>query len=460
MRWLVLLFLFTPAFGQRLNVVLMVSDDLNTQLGCYGQKLAKTPNLDALAATGVRMDRAYCQFPHCNPSRASFLTSLRPRSTRVTNNEDNLYANLPDVVTLPRWFREHGYATARCGKIFHLGIPSGLESMDDPRGWDFGTEFKSEQPYPKARPSSVKVPRGRKEGFDWKEIPVEDDELVDGDHTRTAIEWLGKRDKTKPFLLAVGFHRPHLPFVAPAKYFDLYPFDHITLPHEPSDDIADIPEPARNGAVPGYAVQANPEQRRAAIRAYLATVSYMDAQVGRLMGALRESGELDKTIVIFISDHGWHLGEHQLWHKRSVFEEGARVPFIIQAPGMKANGQASGSLVELLDLFPTLCDLTGVEAPPKLEGKSLRPVLMDPAAVLHEGAVTEARRGKSAEFFGRSVRTTRWRYTEWNGGRDGAELYDHDSDPGEFTNLAAKPEHQATIQSLRAILIPKSLPAP
>lgn len=434
------------------NVLIIVSDDLNTHLGCYGETIAKTPNIDALAKQGVRFDHAYCQFPHCNPSRSSFLTGMRPRTTRVTNNEDNLYNNVPDVMTLPRWFREHGYATARCGKIFHLGVPAGDESMDDPKAWDFGTPFKDERPYPKSRASEVKVATGKKQGIGWSEISCADDDLVDGNFARTAIDWLEHRDSKKPFLLAVGFHRPHLPLVAPAKYFDLYPLESVELPAEPANDMDDIPEAARNGSVPVYAISTTPDQRRAAIRGYLATVSFMDAQAGRVLDAIKRLSLDDTTVVVFMSDHDWHLGEHGLWHKRSLFEECARVPFIVRAPGSRGNGVASPSLVELLDLFPTLCDLTGIPAPPQLEGRSLRGLLHVPASTLHDAVFTEARRGKNAEFFGRSVRTPRWRYTEWNDGRDGLELYDHDADPHEFTNLAADPRHAGTVAKLKAMM--------
>ena len=451
-------FAFNSAAVPKPNVLLLMSDDLAATLGCYGHPLAKTPHLDALAKRAVLFERAYCQLPHCNPSRASMLSGLRPNTTRVTDNADNLYKNIPGVVTLPHQFRRNGYATARCGKIFHLGVPSGLESMDDPQAWDFGTPFKDERPYPPKRESAVKVATGKKQGLPWTETTGTDDDLVDGNFAKTAIEWLEKRDPSKPFFLAVGFHRPHLPLVAPAKYFDLYPFDSIKLPTEPADDEADIPAPARNGSVPGYALTTTPEQRRAAIRAYLATVSFMDAQAGRMLDALKRLGLAENTIVVFAADHGWHLGEHGLWHKRSLFEESARVPFLVFAPGAKGNGQRSGSLVELLDVYPTLCDLAGVPAPASLQGKSLRPVLNDPKAVLHEGAFTQARRGANAEFLGRSVRTTRWRCTEWDEGRNGIELYDHAADPGEFTNLANDPRHAAVLKELRAVLAAKLPP--
>lgn len=433
------------------NILLLVSDDLAATLGCYGYPQAKTPNLDRLAGTGVLFERAYCQFPHCNPSRSSFLSGLRPDTTRVTNNADSLYDNRPGVVTLPHLFRQHGYATARCGKIFHLGVPSGLESMDDPEGWDFGTPFKPEGPYPKARPSAVQVKTGKGSGLSWTETTGGDEDLVDGNFARTAVDWLEKRDPHKPFFLAVGFHRPHLPLVAPAKYFDLYPLDSITLPDAPAEDEADIPPPARNGSVPGYTLTATPEQRRAAIRAYLACVSYVDAQAGYVLDALRRLKLDQNTIVIFTSDHGWHLGEHGLWHKRSLFEESARVPLLISAPGTKARGR-SRSLVELLDLYPTLCDLCEISAPKTLQGKSLRPLLNDTTAQIHDAAFTQARRGPKAEYWGRSVRTSRWRFTEWNEGRDGRELYDHDTDPHEYRNLADSRQHASTVEQLQKLL--------
>lgn len=459
---LVSLLTLAGAAEKRPNVLLLVSDDLAATLGCYGHPQARTPHLDALAAGGVMFSRAYCQFPHCNPSRASFLTGMRPNTTRVTNNEDSLYKNIPGVMTMPHWFRQNGYATARCGKIFHLGVPTGLESMDDPEGWDFGTPFKSELPYPPKRDSEVKVKTGKKQGLGWQEIPGDDDQLVDGVFARTAIEWLDRRDASKPFFLAVGFHRPHLPLVAPAKYFDLYPLDDIKLPDAPADDEADIPEPARNGAVPGYTLSATPEQRRAAIRAYLACVSYVDEQAGRVLDALKSRGLEENTIVVFMSDHGWHLGEHGLWHKRSLFEESARIPFIVRAPDTRGGGRQCGGLIESIDLFPTLCDLTGVPPLKQFEGRSLRPLLDDPSATLHDAAFTQARRGPNAEFWGRTVRTSRWRCTEWDEGRNGIELYDHDTDPREYTNLAGDPRHAEQLKELRALLakkLPPILPA-
>lgn len=452
LAWMALVSVAFGATAPRPNILLILSDDLNTSLGTFGHPVAQTPHLDALARRGVRFDRAYCQFPHCNPSRASMMTGLRPNTTRVTLNSDDLYQNHPDIITLPHHFRRNGYATARFGKIFHLGVPTGAESRDDPKAWDVGSLFKDERPYPPARDSAVKVKTGKKQGLPWNESTAQDDELVDGAFARDAVKWLESRDKTKPFLLAVGFHRPHLPFVAPARYFDLYPLEKIVLPAEPANDVDDIPLPARNEAVPQYTMSATPEQRRAAIRAYLATVSYMDAQAGRVLDALRRLRLEDNTIVVFAGDHGWHLGEHGLWHKRSLFEPSARVPLIVHVPGAKGNGQPTRSLAELVDVYPTLCDLTGVPMPAGLEGRSLRPVLNDVTAQIKDAAFTQARRGPNHENWGRSVRTARWRCTEWDEGRNGIELYDHDADPGEFTNLASDPRHATTLKELRALL--------
>lgn len=456
--WLTIGFPMSGSAADRPNVLLLMSDDLANTLGCYGHPIAKTPHLDALARRSLLFERAYCQFPHCNPSRASLLSGLRPNTTRVTNNADNLYENLPGVMTLPHLFRDNGYATARCGKIFHLGVPTGLESMDDPQAWDFGTPFRDERPYPKDRPSAVNVATGKKQGFPWKETTGGDDALCDGGFAKAAIEWLEQRDAAKPFFLAVGFHRPHLPLVAPEEYFDLYPFDTIVLPDEPSDDEVDIPLPARNGSVPGYAVTTTPEQRRAAIRGYLAAVSYMDAQAGRVLAALDRLKLAENTIVVFTGDHGWHLGEHGLWHKRSLFEESARVPFLVRVPGVKGNGHRAKGLVELLDVFPTLCDYAKITPPKTIQGTSLRPMLDDPTAAIHDAAFTQARRGQNAEHWGRSVRTVRWRCTEWDEGRNGLELYDHESDPHEYVNLAEDPAHAATLQALRKRLAERLSP--
>jgi len=442
------------------NIVLMVSDDLAVTLGCYGHALAKTPHLDTLAAQGRLFERAYCQFPHCNPSRASFLSGKRPDITRVTNNNDNLYTNLPGVITLPHLLRMNGYATARCGKIFHLGVPTGQESMDDPQGWDFGMPFRDERPYPKSRESSVAVSMAKVGALKWNETVGPRGAMVDEQFADTAVDWLQKRDRTKPFLLAVGFHRPHVPLVAPAEFFDLYPFESITLPDAPADDEADIPLPARNGSVPQYTLTATPEQRRAAIRAYLACVSYVDFQVGLVLAELRRQGLDDSTVIIFISDHGWHLGEHGLWHKRSLFEESARVPMIIRAPGMPAPGRRSTSLVELLDLYPTVCEFAGLPVPEGLDGKSLRPILDDPQQTIRDAAFTQARRGAKAENWGRSLKTARYRCTEWDEGKNGIELYDHETDPREYTNLATDPHYATILAELRTRLREHFAPAP
>ena len=449
--WLAVLIASAAAAAPaRPNVLFIAVDDLRVSLGCYGDPLTLTPNLDRFAAGARVFNRAYTLQAVCGPARTAMLTGRLPDHNRSWHNRNLFRATNPDSVTLPQLFMQHGYFTQAMGKIF-----SGDERELDPASWSV-PEILRQDGW-----RNYALPRGEAPGKQapWEAADVPDEGYSDGKLAALAVETLGRlKAEAKPFFLAVGFHRPHLPLVAPAKYFDLYPFDSIQLPTEPADDEADIPAPARNGSVPGYALTTTPDQRRAAIRGYLATVSYMDAQAGRVLDALKRLKLEENTIVIFAADHGWHLGEHGLWHKRSLFEESARVPFLVAAPGAKGNGQRSASLVELLDVYPTLCDLAGVPAPAGLQGKSLRPVLNNPLASFHEGAFTQARRGAKAEHWGRSVRTARWRCTEWDEGRNGIELYDHAADPHEFTNLANDPKHATVLKELRALLAAKLPP--
>ena len=284
----------------------------------------------------------------------------------------------------------------------------------------------------------------------WLAAEGADEEQTDGRAAASAIEWLEKL-KGEPFFLAVGFYKPHTPYVAPKKYFDLYP---------PAEEIPLVVEPAEHRAqLPRLASTGEPKltdlQKKELRRAYWACMSFVDAQIGRVLGALDRLGLREKTIVVFWSDHGYHLGEHALWQKQTCFEEAARVPLIFAGPGVTAKGQASARCVELLDLYPTLCDLAGVPAPSALAGASLRPLLADSRAPWDRPAYTQTQRGKDAQGqwrFGRSVRTERWRYTEWLDGAGGAELYDHDADPHEYANLATDPAHAAQAVAMKALL--------
>ncbi len=438
--------------ARRLNVLLIMSDDLNCRLGCYGDPLVKSPNIDRLAARGVRFDRAYCQYPLCNPSRASMLTGLRPDRTGVRENQTHFRKNFSDVVTLPELFRKHGYFTARVGKIFHYGVPTqiGTSGLDDPQSWNQVINPRGRDKDEEAKIFSL-LPGKFGGTLSWMAAEGSDAEQTDGIGAGQMIRLL-EQHREKPFFLAMGFYRPHTPYVAPKKYFDMYPLEKIPLPQVPADDWDDIPRPALNDL---------PEQRnlsdalkRQAIQAYFASITLMDAQVGRVLDALDRLSLTDKTVVVFVSDQGYHLGEHRLWQKMSLFEGVARSPLVFAAPGMKGNGRPTRALVELIDVYPTLADLCGLPAPTHLAGRSLRPQLENPDAPARKAALTQLQRGrgKRGPLHGYSIRTDRWRYTEWDGGSTGVELYDHQTDPQEFHNLARDPAHAATVAELKQLL--------
>jgi uncharacterized sulfatase len=440
--------LANAADAKKPNVLFIAVDDLNTSMGCYGDPLVKTPNIDRLAARGVRFDKAYCQFPLCSPSRVSMLTGLRPETTRIFELKTDFRTILPDAITLPQAFQRAGYFTARVGKLFHYGVPGqiGTSGLDDPRSWNQVVNPRGRDKDEEDKITNYTPMRGLGSAMSFYAADGTDEEQTDGKSATEAIRLLEERGK-EPLFLGVGFYRPHTPYVAPKRYFDMYPLSSITLPDNPADDYDDIPEPAINIRPFNYGL--TDEQCRECKRAYYASISFMDAQVGRLLDALDRLQLADNTIVVLWGDHGYLLGQHGQWMKQSLFEESARVPLIIAAPGAKGNGQGCPRVVETIDIYPTLCDLAGVVAPDNLAGTSLRPLLENPTAPWSRPAFTQvARQG----FPGRSVRTERWRYTEWDHGRKGVELYDHDADPREFKNLARDPKHAATVRELRAKL--------
>jgi uncharacterized sulfatase len=432
------------------NVLFIAVDDLNTDLGCYGHPLVKTPNIDRLAARGVRFERAYCQYPLCNPSRASFLTGRRPDTTRVYENATQFRKNLPDVVTLPQLFRRGGIFAARVGKLYHYGVPGqiGTPGLDDPPSWDLALNPRGAEKDEEARVINYTADNKNIGGaLTWYVSDASDEEQTDGKVAAETIRLL-EENRGRAFFIAPGFYRPHVPCVAPKKWFDLYPLESIRLPQEPADHLGKLPRPATPIRTPNYGL--DDEKLRTMIRAYYASVSFMDAQVGRLLDALDRLGLADRTIVVLFGDHGWQLGEHGQWQKMALFERSARVPLIVAAPGAKGNGRASGRTVELVDLYPTLADLCGLAAPAGFEGRSLRPLLENPEAAWTKPAITQVQRGaRERPFMGRSIRTERYRYTEWDEGRAGAELYDYVTDPHEFKNLADDPAHAAVRQDLK-----------
>jgi iduronate 2-sulfatase len=448
----------------RKNVLLITSDDLNNRLGCYGDADVRSPNIDRLAKSGVRFDRAYCQFPLCNPSRASFLTGMRPDTIKIYENRTHFRQTLPSVVTLPQAFRKAGYSVARVGKLYHYGVPTqiGTSGLDDEASWEKVVNPRGRDKDDEPKIFSLKP--GQFGGtLSWLAAEGRDEEQTDAIGAAEAIKLL-EQNKDRRFFLAVGFYRPHTPYVAPKKYFDLYPTAKIKLP--PPDERTSAPRAAYASSHPEQDRMTD-EQRREAIQAYFASITFMDAQVGKVLDALDRLGLRENTIVVFLSDHGYHLGEHGLWQKMSIFEESARVPLVIRAPGIKGNGGYSPRTVELVDVCPTLLDLCGIDVGaggPKPNGTSLRPLLDNPAARWEEPAYTQVMRGnpnpppaeqgqrRNPPFTGRSVRTEEWRYTEWEDGQRGRELYDHRTDPKETKNLAEDAKYAPTVEQMRELL--------
>ena len=430
---------------QRLNVLYIVSDDLNNDLGCYGDPVVKSPNLDRLAARGVRFDRAYCNYPVCNASRTSFLSGRRPDTTHVVDNVTPTRTFLKDAVFMPEYFRQQGYRTIKVGKIYHTG-----DAFEDPRSWD--TDIRETK--------DAKQPPGeqilRRQGPSGIVLHADDKDTWGGFVARKTTAFLEQCVKEgEPFFVAAGFRRPHTPYIAPEKYYALYEPDQLKPRYGPPEHLANIPDLALTYRLgePKF-----PEKRPGdTIAAYYASVSFMDAQVGVLLDALDRLKLWDKTIVVFHSDHGYHLGEHGgLWHKMCLFEETTRVPLIVAAPGRKPG--VSARLVELVDLYPTLANLCGLKIPADLEGTSFAPLLDQPDRDWKRAVVTVVSRGRNIKAtlkldensMGKTVFDGRWRYTEWPDGT--AELYDHSRDPFEYANLVKDSAHRSELETMKRLL--------
>jgi iduronate 2-sulfatase len=442
---------------RKLNVLLIVADDLNCDLNGYGHMQVQSPNIDALARRGVRFDRAYCQFPLCSPSRSSFLTGRRPNATHILTNtggkagpdHPHFRDYIPDTLTLPQLFRQAGYFVARVGKLYHYGVPNqiGTNGLDDPPSWQQVFNPRGRDKTEEGKIFSL-VPGEFGGTLSWLSAEGTDDEQTDGIGAAEAIKLL-EEHKNEPFFLGVGLYRPHTPYVSPKKYFDLYPLDSIELPQLSDDDRSRTPALAYRSSKSEQDAMTD-HQRREATRAYWASISFMDAQVGRVLAALDRLGLADKTVVALTSDHGYHTGQHGLWQKMSLFERVARVPLLIAAPGAGGNGRATASLAELVDLYPTLADLCGLKPPDYLDGQSQRPVLEDTSRSVKQVAYTQILRGPNGR--GYTVRTDRWRYTLWNDGRGGEQLYDMHDDRGETHNLAAESAQAETVARLKQLV--------
>ena len=475
------------AFASRPNVLFIAVDDLRPELGCYGTQEIRSPSIDRLAAGGIVFTSAYCQQAVCNPSRASLMTGLRPDSTRVWDLVTHFRDTIPDVVTLPQHFKKHGYEAVAYGKIYHNPLPD-RQSWNEPNHWPrkattWSQAGRQQLAGYRAKmrvegKSDAAVNRMRAPATDDEDVP--DSRRPDGEIADQALQAMRRlATSEQPFFLAVGFLRPHLPFTPPKKYWNLYRRDELTLAvnqilpsgsppmamntmYELRDymDFADSPSP-REGSL-------TEDQRRRLKHGYYASVSFVDAQVGRLLGTLEELGLADDTIVVLWGDHGWKLGEHNSWCKQTNYEIDTRVPLIIRSPRAKANGESCPALVEFVDVYPTLCELAGLPLPGDLEGRSVAPLLEKPDQPWKEAVFSQfRRRHEGVQYMGYAMRTDRYRFVEWINRHSlqtvATELYDQKHDPRENTNLAAKLEHRLLVGQLSDQLwssLPKPKPLP
>jgi iduronate 2-sulfatase len=456
--------LFTlQAQDKRQNVLFIISDDLNTHLGCHGHPLVKTPNLDKLAKRGTQFTQAYTQYPLCGPSRNCMLTGLYPNTNGIVTNSLIFRQTIPEAVSLPQAFRQAGYFAGRIGKMYHYGVPAciGTDGHDDPSSWELQLNPTGIDRLDESQIQTINKERRTFGGtLSWLASEYPDDKHTDGLNAQDA-KWVLQRfaqDHSRPFFLGLGFFRPHTPYVAPKSYFDLYPLDQIKLPAQRDEIAAGVPAPALQSKKTAEGV--SEEERKKIIQAYYASITFMDAQLGQVIDELDRLNLTQNTIIVFTSDHGYHLSEHGLWQKQTLFEEANHIPLIIVQPNGKSN-QIASTPVGLIDLYPTLCSLTGVPAPKNLHGQDLSPILKDPTQKgrgwsLSQLSVTTKVANPNqykTNVGGYSLRTETHRYTEWGEkGAAGKELYDHTNDPKEQINLTLSPTHQTTITDLSKIL--------
>lgn len=482
------------------NVLFIIVDDLKPILGCYGDPFVKTPNIDRFAKEGVVFTNTYCQQAVCGPSRASFLTGMRPDYTGVWDLETEMRNINPEILSMPQFFKQNGYITAGIGKVFDSRSVD--ENIDKP-SWSIPFYKKSNDYYPKemgkakGRYRGVKVLEeieiyekiGGAMGLTGKELSnfikinakpsvesldIPDNAYIDGAtvlHSKDILKVL--KENAKPFFFAVGITKPHLPFAVPKKYWDLYNRDEIQLA-EFRENANNSPLVAYHGAGELYKYTDIPpiasfsdvkggmelpfDKQKELIHGYYASVSYADALIGKLISTLESLDLKDNTIVTIIGDHGWHLGDHNLWCKHSNFEQATRIPMIFKIPGIKAS--KTSALAEAVDIFPTLCDATGIKIPEQLQGASLMPILMETKSKVKDYAVSQYRRGKNMRTFGYSIRTERYRLTLWmkdfyrlykpfdEGYIVSGELYDYDNDPLETENYYDNKEYVSVKKEL------------
>lgn len=439
-----------PAADAKPNVLFIAIDDLRDWVGYLGHAQAKTPNLDRLAAMGTAFTRSYCAVPLCNPSRTALLTGRRAGHTGVYGNETDWRTAMPDVLTLPQHFKNSGYRASGAGKIYHV-------SFARPGDWD---EFlNGHEAMQKLGPANRKG-EGKptdEDGIDhlfrFGPLDTGDESMADYWTVEYALRELAKPQR-KPLFLGCGLMKPHLPWFVPRKYFDMFPLEAIRLPEVMESDLGDVPPIGVRMASPqgDHAKILQKGIWKKSVQAYLATIAFTDAMIGKLLDGFEKSPLRANTIIVCWSDHGWHLGEKQHWRKYTLWEEAARAPFIFVAPGITKPGSICARTMDYMSIYPTLCDLCGIAKPDHLEGVSIAPLLRDPVAPWDRPAITTHTPGDHA------VRTERWRYIRYSDGTD--ELYDHDADPHEWTNLASDPMHAATKADLAKWIPTDDRPVP
>ena len=429
--------------AERPNVLFIAVDDLNHWVSYTGRnEQCRTPNIDRLSRMGVSFSNAHCAAPACEPSRAALFSGMRPGSTGCYLNGDNWKNHVPEGISLNATFRKSGYYVAGMGKTYHSTAASGKKGA-------YASEWDDYPPLPKSSTGGA----SKYEGFHVPlPLDMKDDDLGDWHTIDYCIEQLGtKRDK--PLFLACGLVKPHLPWAVPRKYYEMYPRDSVNLPPHREDDFDDIPEAGRKIGVAGDHPKFLESGRwKDAVQSYLATIAYVDVCIGRLLDAVEQGGHLDNTIIVLWGDHGWHLGEKQRWRKFTLWEEATRAPLIWVAPGVSKAGAICDRPVDFLTVYPTLCDLAGLETPDHVEGRSVRPLLVNPAAAWDDVAIC------THGYMNHAVRSDRWRLIRYADGSE--ELYDHDADPYEWTNLAGESKYDKVKAELAARLPKKNVDPP
>ena len=423
------------------NLLFIIVDDLNKTLGTYGHPVVKTPHVDKLARMGVRFENAYANYSVCNPSRSSFLTGLRPTTTKVMSNRTSLASVLGSKVTIPALFKKNGFATIGIGKVFHA-------SSDDAAAWDEYVSFESTD---LGRDGEGRnMTGGELSWARWLAAKGADEDQADGRNTKKAVELIkAYKDKKKPFFMALGLHKPHDPFIAPASYFDKYPLDKCQPPKVPNNWQRPNKHALNTKAYNAFGNFTSSDKKEF-LRAYYACVSFMDAQVGKVVAALEETGQLKDTLILLLGDHGYHLGENNHWNKSSLYDMSSGAPMILANPKLPVRGASSKAMVEFVDIYPTLAELFDLKnVPSNLEGRSFAHLAKDPKLPHRDEVRSVISRG---DVIGRSVKNSKWRYNEWNEGREGVELYDEVKDPFEYENLAEDSDYSDVVAEMKKLL--------